>query len=212
MPGPAKKEQISDVVAKAMTGTSIPKSLGTKAGNKDWSSSSFYVPKKINLRFNNAINTLKAYGYELDRSDLLSAFMDRFSEAVRKVEDDLSNSQEIDLKEVLSTATGAAAGDLNDVSSLRKQLAETLSLAKELDENNRDLQRSKDQQIAMLLELLPEQTRERLSASLAADKITEAAETVAAGNAADQPATEDQSKSFNELVEQLSKPYPLGGF
>ena len=126
MPGPAKKEQISDVVAKAMTGTSIPKSLGTKAGNKDWSSSSFYVPKKINLRFNNAINTLKAYGYELDRSDLLSAFMDRFSEAVRKVEDDLGNSKEIDLKEVLSTATGAAAGDLNDVSSLRKQLAETL--------------------------------------------------------------------------------------
>ena len=212
MPGPAKKEQISDVVAKAMTGTSIPKSLGTKAGNKDWSSSSFYVPKKINLRFNNAINTLKAYGYELDRSDLLSAFMDRFSEAVRKVEDDLGNSKEIDLKEVLSTATGAAAGDLNDVSSLRKQLGETLALAKELDENNRDLQRSKDQQISMLLELLPEQTRERLSASLAVDKITKAAETISAGNAADQPATEDQSKSFNELVEQLSKPYPLRGF
>ena len=109
MPGPAKKNQLSDAVAKAMNASSIPKSMGTKAGNKDWSSSSFYVPKKINLRFNNAINTLKAHSYELDRSDLLSAFMDRFSEAVRKVEDDLGDADEIDLTEVLRTATGAAS-------------------------------------------------------------------------------------------------------
>ena len=167
MPGPTKKEQISDAVAKAMTGSSIPKSMGTKAGNKDWSSSSFYVPKRINLRFNNAINTLKAFGYDVDRSDLLSAFMDRFSQAVSTVEQSMDDSEEIDLAAVLKEATGGAAGDVEEVSNLKKRLQSTLKMADKYAQiTNRDLE-EKDRQISMLLELLPEDQRERLKESMA---------------------------------------------
>lgn len=55
---------------------------GRKSGNPEFTSSSFYVPKAINNRFNRAILLLKDAGYDLDRSDILSVLMDRFSAAV----------------------------------------------------------------------------------------------------------------------------------
>ena len=72
----------------------------TKSKNPAYVSSSFYVPKKINFRFNNAINTLKAEGFKVDRSDLLSVFMDRFATAVRKTED---AGKEMDLQALLGS-------------------------------------------------------------------------------------------------------------
>ena len=40
---------------------------GRKRGNPDFVSSSFYVPKKVNIGFDRALLTLKAAGFDLDR-------------------------------------------------------------------------------------------------------------------------------------------------
>ncbi len=52
---PAKKK---DAISADVGIDAARANLGRKSGNPDFVSSSFYVPKKINLRFNNAINTL----------------------------------------------------------------------------------------------------------------------------------------------------------
>ena len=199
MPGPAKKETLSADVAKILGNHAEIKAMGTKAGNKDWSSSSFYVPKKINLRFNNAINTLKAYGYEVDRSDLLSAFMDRFAETVRSAEDNLGDSDELDLKALLETATGTAGGDLKEVSTLRQQMAQTLKLANEIADAAREMEQAQNDRIAMLLSLLPEDAKAKLDPDgemvrAASPKIQEAM------NADYVQATDEQIAEFEKLM------------
>lgn len=90
--------------------------LGTKRGNPDFVSSSFYVPKKVNLRFDRALLTLKAQGFDLDRSDILSVLMDRFATAVDAAE---QQGDELDLQAILAAASDGSLADSADVSVLK---------------------------------------------------------------------------------------------
>ena len=117
---PAKKK---DAISADVGFDPATANLGRKSGNPDFVSSSFYVPKKINLRFNNAINTLKAEGYEIDRSDLLTVFMDRFATAVRQCED---AGEEMDLQGILGTAAEQGSQDVAGVSAYKQQYRKTL--------------------------------------------------------------------------------------
>ena len=94
---------------------------GTKRGNPDFVSSSFYVPKKINLL------TLKASGYELDRSDILSTLMDRFATSVDAVE---RQGGEMDLESILATATEDVVSESAEVSSLKTVMRESIEAMK----------------------------------------------------------------------------------
>lgn len=114
-----KKDDLSPAVG--------PVNHARKSGNPDFVSSSFYVPKKINLRFNNAINTLKAEGFEVDRSDLLSVFMDRFATAVRNAED---AGEEMDLQALLGSAVEEASGDVASVSAYKQQFRQSIEAMK----------------------------------------------------------------------------------
>lgn len=100
---------------------------GTKRGNPDFVSSSFYVPKKINLKFDRAILTLKASGYELDRSDILSTLMDRFATSVDAVE---RQGGEMDLESILATATEDVVSESAEVSSLKTVMRESIEAMK----------------------------------------------------------------------------------
>ena len=71
-----------------------------KRGNPDFVSSSFYVPKKVNLQFDRAILTLKANGFEVDRSDILSVLMDRFNREVDAAEQQ-DDGEGLNLQEIL---------------------------------------------------------------------------------------------------------------
>ena len=121
---PAKKK---DAISADVGFNAAAAMLGRKSGNPDFVSSSFYVPKKINLRFNNAINTLKAEGYEIDRSDLLTVFMDRFATAVRQCED---AGEEMDLQAILGTATEEGSQDVAGVSAYKQQYRSSLEALK----------------------------------------------------------------------------------
>ena len=50
-----------------------------KSGNPDFVSSSFYVKKITNHKFNRAIEDMKLQGYEYDRSDVLQALMEEWA-------------------------------------------------------------------------------------------------------------------------------------
>ena len=98
--------------------------LGTKRGNPDFVSSSFYVPKKVNLRFDRALLTLKAQGYDLDRSDILSVLMDRFAIAVDAAE---QQGDELALQAILATAADGSVQDSADVSVLKTVMRDSIA-------------------------------------------------------------------------------------
>jgi hypothetical protein len=52
-----------------------------KRGHPGWKSSSFYVPRQVNIAFDKAILDLKAEGHQLDRSDVLSWLMEQWAAA-----------------------------------------------------------------------------------------------------------------------------------
>ena len=125
-----KKEGISADVG--------PVNHGRKSGNPDFVSSSFYCPRRINARFNSAINTLKAEGFDVDRSDLLSVFMDRFATAVRQCED---AGDEMDLQAILSKAADQGQRDVADVSAYKEQYRKSVeALQADHDEKLREIQ------------------------------------------------------------------------
>jgi hypothetical protein len=95
---------------------------GRKRGNPDFVSSSFYVPKKVNIGFDRALLTLKAAGFDLDRSDILSVLMDRFATAVGAAE---QQGDELNLEAILAAASDGSLADGADVSVLKQVMRDT---------------------------------------------------------------------------------------
>ena len=109
---------------------------GRKRGNPDFVSSSFYVPKKVNIGFDRALLTLKAAGFDLDRSDILSVLMDRFAIAVGAAE---QQGDELNLEAILAAASDGSLADGADVSVLKRVMRESLDQIKA--DNDRALER-----------------------------------------------------------------------
>ena len=68
-----------------------------KRKNPDWDSSSFYVPRRVNIAFNKALLDLKLQGLDIDRSDVLSWLMNQWALAPYPVpvyEDDQSDGKD----------------------------------------------------------------------------------------------------------------------
>ena len=131
-----KKEELSKAV-----------NPGVKRGNPDFVSSSFYVPKKINLRFDRAILTLKASGYEVDRSDILSTLMDLFAETVDAAE---KRGDEVDLESILASASERVLDETAAVSGMLNQLRESVLALKTAEKDARAELESQRKQLAEL--------------------------------------------------------------
>ena len=58
-----------------------PYYLMRKSKHPDWDSSSFYLPRRVNIAFNKAILDLKLEGHELDRSDVLTWLIKQWAAA-----------------------------------------------------------------------------------------------------------------------------------
>ena len=100
---------------------------GRKRGNPDFVSSSFYVPKKVNIGFDRALLTLKAQGFDLDRSDILSVLMDRFATAVGAAE---QQGDELNLEAILAAASDGSLADGADVLVLKRVMRESIDQIK----------------------------------------------------------------------------------
>ena len=149
-----KKEGLSPAVGTLQNGA-------RKSGNPDFVSSSFYVPKPVNNAFNRALLTLKDADFDVDRSDILAILMDRFSTAV---EDAADSNDGLDMQTLIEgAAEGAAVTDtagLNYLKEVRKeQIEETKKLVAEWDEHKAKLKEGYEKQIAVLMQLIPENVR-----------------------------------------------------
>jgi hypothetical protein len=142
---------------------------GRKRGNPDFVSSSFYVPKAVNIGFDRALLTLKGNGFEVDRSDILSVLMDRFSEAVAAAE---QQGDGLDLDAILSAALEGSVVDTAGLTYLKQQLQKQLEQARELVAEYEVSQQQKDavhqQVVSVLLAAIPDaDLRQKLAAELA---------------------------------------------
>ena len=117
-----KKEGLSPAVGALKTGA-------RKSGNPDFVSSSFYTPKRVNNAFNRALLTLKDNGVDVDRSDILTLLMDRFSNAVEEAVDE---DGDIDVNATLAGhEVTSAVGDTATVGILKKQQEESRAMVEE---------------------------------------------------------------------------------
>jgi hypothetical protein len=146
---------------------------GRKRGNPDFVSSSFYVPKQVNIRFDRALLTLKAHGFDVDRSDILSVLMDRFTVAVDAAEA-AAGGEGLDLDAILSAAQNGVVTDTAGLTYLKLQLQKQLRDAQALVQRYEDAQHQKEAAhqriVSLLLEAIPDaDLRQKLSAQLEDD-------------------------------------------
>lgn len=158
MPRP-RKDQLSDGV----------KVRGLrKRDNPDFVSSSFYVPKKINLRFDRALLSLKAEGVDVDRSDVLTVLMDRFATAVEDVEK--RGFENFDMDSLVELAGGSVVvAETAGVSLLKRLMNENVTETKarvaELEDAHRQQLELYEERLKVLMKLIPEDVRGQLEAS-----------------------------------------------
>jgi vacuolar-type H+-ATPase subunit H len=162
MPRP-KKTELSDTAAGSMK-------KPTKRGNPDFVSSSFYVPKKVNFKFDRAILTLKTNGIDVDRSDVLSCLMDRFGVLVDEAEK--KGEGELNFDGLIEEGTEYAIPMTSGLSFLKEEMlrqkkAES-DLMAQLDEacNRKDKayaesQEHTDQLIRLMLQHIPASERDQ---------------------------------------------------
>jgi hypothetical protein len=123
---------------------------GRKRGNPDFVSSSFYVPKRVNTGFDRALLTLKDYGFDVDRSDILSVLMDRFATAVGAAEQQGGESG-LDLDAILATASDGSLNDSADVSVLKQVMRTSIDEIKEnADRQTQQLDALKEQYLQLV--------------------------------------------------------------
>lgn len=168
MPRP-KKTAISGEVG------NIP--VTRKRGNPDFSVSSFYIPKKLNLKFDRAILTLKAADFDVDRSDVLAGLISRFCEGVETAEKAMEDDGGLDLTTVLDAAGSGSVVDSAGMTLLKSQLKRSLDDAAALVEKYEAALKLKsesyDYVIQTLLQLVPEEHAEKIQASMAKLKRTD---------------------------------------
>lgn len=114
-----KKEGISPEVG------DIP--VTRKRGNPDFQVSSYYIPKALNLKFDRAVLAVKAAGFDVDRSDILSALISRFVHQVDVAENEATVDKGLNLEAILNAAGEGSLGETAEVSVLKDQLKSTIS-------------------------------------------------------------------------------------
>lgn len=127
MPRP-KKDGISPAVG------DIP--VTRKRGNPDFQVSSYYIPKGLNLKFDRAVLALKAAGFDIDRSDILSALISRFVHQVDVAEQAGDAEGGSNLEAILDAAGEGSVGETAEVSHLKNQLNALIDSVKKEQEKS----------------------------------------------------------------------------
>ncbi|MDA9674556.1 hypothetical protein N9T98_00015 [bacterium] len=129
---------------------------GTKRGNPDFVSSSFYVPKKVNLRFDKAILTLKSNGFEVDRSDILCVLMDRFNESVEAAEKQ-DEGEGLNLEAILAENPSGTVVETAGLTLLKKEMKgqgdKLKGVYKQLEEVSSRLEVLRDKELQLVGQL-----------------------------------------------------------
>ena len=210
MPRP-KKTELSDAAAGSMK-------KPTKRGNPDFVSSSFYVPKKVNFKFDRAILTLKTNGIDVDRSDVLICLMDRFGVLVDQAEK--KGEGELNFDELIDEGTTYAIPMTSGLCFLKEEMlkqrkleGDLLAKLHESDEKHREaneaFQTHTKQLLGLALQHIPETERkpfEKLFELMGEDDEAFKAALPEQGNSSEEIAK--LKSTYESVIEQMLKFVP----
>ena len=207
-----KKKELSETAASVMK-------KPTKRGNPDFVSSSFYVPKKVNFKFDRAILTLKTNGIDVDRSDVLSCLMDRFGVVIDEAEKE-GGGEGLDFAKFVGDAAEisgpvtAALSNLKD--ELRKQrkneqdlLARLHELSEESELRRAEFEEQTKELLRLALQHIPASERDVFQQMY--DLMGEDAEAFNAAKPEESNSSEEIAKlksTYESVIEQMLKFVP----
>ena len=97
---------------------------------------SYAIPKDLNLKFDHAVLSLKAAGFDIDRSDILETLISRFVHQVDILEQSADPERCLDLESVLAAAGEGSVVEIAEVSVLKDQRLSAMSSVEKVREND----------------------------------------------------------------------------
>ena len=97
---------------------------------------SYAIPKDLSLKFDHAVLSLKAAGFDIDRSDILETLISLFVHQVDIVEQSADPERGLDLESVLAAAGEGSVVEIAEVSVLKGQRLSAMSSVEKSGEND----------------------------------------------------------------------------
>ena len=97
---------------------------------------SYAIPKDLSLKFDHAVLSLKAAGFDIDRSDILESLISLFVHQVDIVEQSADPERGLDLESVLAAAGEGSVVEIAEVSVLKDQRLSAISSVQKAGEND----------------------------------------------------------------------------
>ena len=97
---------------------------------------SYAIPKDLSLKFDHAVLSLKAAGFDIDRSDILETLISLFVHQVDIVEQSADPERGLDLESVLAAAGEGSVVEIAEVSVLKDQRLSAMSSVEKTREND----------------------------------------------------------------------------
>ena len=99
---------------------------------------SYAIPKDLSLKFDHAVLSLKAAGFDIDRSDILETLISLFVHQVDIVEQSADPERGLDLESVLAAAGEGSVVEIAEVSVLKGQRLSAMSSVEKAGEDNQN--------------------------------------------------------------------------
>ena len=97
---------------------------------------SYAIPKDLSLKFDHAVLSLKAAGFDIDRSDILETLISLFVHQVDIVEQSADPERGLDLESVLAAAGEGSVVEMAEVSVLKDQRLSAMSSVEQAGKND----------------------------------------------------------------------------
>ena len=97
---------------------------------------SYTIPKDLNLKFDHAVLSLKAAGFDIDRSDILETLISGFVHQVDIMEPSADPERGLDVKSILAAAGEGSVVKVAEVSVLKDQRLSAISSVEKAGEND----------------------------------------------------------------------------
>ena len=97
---------------------------------------SYTIPKDLNLKFDHAVLSLKAAGFDIDRSDILETLISGFVHQVDIMEQSADPERGLDVESILAAAGEGSVVKIAEISVLKDQRLSAISSVEKAGEND----------------------------------------------------------------------------
>ena len=97
---------------------------------------SYTIPKDLNLKFDHAVLSLKAAGFDIDRSDIMETLISGFVHQLDIMEQSADPERGLDVESILAAAGEGSVVKIAEVSVLKDQRLSAISSVEKAGEND----------------------------------------------------------------------------